>query len=422
MIYCLAKQSEDQKQTIFEKFFRGTDFTNPQLNFGIAKDMIAREISGYIREISNQFRVVSILGPRQSGKTTLARELFPEHEYVNFEMRSTFDEASRDLDLFMCNHPPPLIIDEVQRYPDILGNIMVWVDEHPEMKAAYVLTGSNQPHLRGVLSQSLAGRVGIAYVLPFSFSEVRGIEHFDRSKTVYKGFMPELFSSNIPPNSLYESYISTYLQRDVDSLITVRDATRFSTFLRLLAARVGQMLNYESMANELGVSANTVKDWISVLEASFVVFRLQPYYRNFGKRFVKTPKIYFTEVGLAVHLLGFNTPEQLERDPLFGSLFENMVVANIRKSRFNVGNVQLGSAGMYFLRDNTGNEVDVVLEDSRRLDLIEIKSGMSFNADYAKSIEKYAKIIGSDFNSGKVVYAGRPAGYHNIDFVNFADL
>jgi len=383
--------------------------------------MISRDISSYIKSISGQFRVVSILGPRQSGKTTLARELFHDYEYVNFEWKSTFDEVSGDLDLFMRNHPPPLIIDEVQRYPEILGNIMVWVDQHPEMKSAYVLTGSNQPHLRGVISQSLAGRVGIAYVLPFSFSEVREIEAFDRSKSVYKGFMPELFSGNITAEALYESYISTYLQRDVDSLITVRDGARFSAFLRLLAARVGQMVNYESMANELGVSANTVKDWISVLEASFVVFRLQPYYRNFGKRFVKTPKIYFTEVGLAVHLLGFTSSEQLERDPLFGSLFENMVVANIRKNRFNAGNAQLGTAGMYYLRDNTGNEVDVVLEDGRRLDLIEIKSAMSFNADYAKSIEKYAKLIGPDFNSGKVIYAGTHAGYHNIDFVNFAD-
>lgn len=382
--------------------------------------MIARAISPYIDTLRRQFRVLSILGPRQSGKTTLVRALFPDYEYVNFEHQSTLAAASRDLDAFMRDHPAPLVIDEVQRLPEILSNIQVWVDEHPEMKASYVLTGSDQPHLRGALSQSLAGRVAVAYVLPFSFSELAGLETFDRARSAYKGFMPEIYSQGVDPDVLYENYITTYVQRDVNRLINVKDSMRFMTFLRLLAARVGQVVNYESLANEIGVSANTVKDWISVLEASFIVFRLQPYYRNFGKRFAKTPKIYFTEVGLAVHLLGLRNPAQVERDPLFGQLFENMVVADIRKTRFNAGNLQLGTAGMYYIRDNTGNEIDVVLEDGHRIELIEIKSAMSYNPDYARTIEKYAKIIGPEFRGGKVIYAGSPASYHSIRFLNFA--
>lgn len=381
--------------------------------------MIERDISDYIRRISAQFSVISIVGPRQSGKTTLAKALFPNYNYVNFEWQSTYDEVSRDLESFMRMHPAPLIIDEAQCYPKILSNIQVWVDEHPEQKAAYVITGSNQPHLRGAVSQSLAGRVAMAYLLPLSISELKDKGPQDRVQAVCRGYLPRLYAENIQSELVYENYLTTYIERDVNQLIGLKDLSRFTILLRLLAARVGQLLNYESLANEVGVSAVTIKDWISVMEASFIVFRLYPYYRNFGKRFVKTPKLYFSDVGLATYLLNLTTAEQVERDPLFGSLFENMVVADVRKDRLNHGNIQGGSAGMYFLRDNTGNEIDLVLEDGRQIDLVEIKSGMSFNVDYAKSIEKYARII-PEFNHGSVVYAGAPALYHDIRFVNYS--
>jgi len=366
--------------------------------------------------------VIGIMGPRQSGKTTLAKSLFPDYEYVNFEHPEVREEAHRDLNSFMLKHPAPVIFDEVQCYPIVLNEIQCWVDEHNHPNASYILTGSNQPHLRGVISESLAGRIAIAYLLPLSFEELRGISTFDRAESVLRGFMPRLFSASQTPQLLYENYVTTYVEKDVNQLISLKDTERFTSLLRLLAARTGQLLNYASLANEIGVSAMTIQDWITVMEASFVVFRVYPYFRNFGKRFVKTPKLYFTDVGLAAHLLDLRTAKEVERDPLFGSLFENMVVANIRKNQFNAGNVRMGNAGMYFLRDKTGNEVDVALEaGGRRLDLIEIKSGMSYNADYAKSIEKYAKLIGPDFNSGKVIYAGTRAGYHSIDFVNFAE-
>jgi len=383
--------------------------------------MIERDITNFIRAVSREFSVISILGPRQSGKTTLAKMIFEGYDYVNLEDPEIAASASHDLRRFMHDHPAPVIFDEVQRFPLVLDAIQVWVDEHASQKAAYVLTGSDQPSLRGAISESLAGRVFISYLLPLSFAELRGHAELERGISVCRGFLPRVYSENATPSWLYQGYVSTYVMRDVNRLINLKDNLRFMTFITLLAARVAQVLNYNSIADELGVSVNTVKDWLSVLEASFIVFRLQPYYRNFGKRFVKSPKIYFTEVGLAAHLLGLHTPKETERDPLFGNLFENMVVANIRKNRFNAGNIQLGTAGMFYLRDSSGCEVDVVLEDGRRLDLIEIKSAMSFNADYAKSIEKYAKLIGPDYNSGKVIYAGTRAGYHSIDFINFAD-
>ncbi len=381
--------------------------------------MIARDIACYVERIRKEFSVVALFGPRQSGKTTLARMLFPNYAYVNFEHESTLNAARSDLDAFMRLNPAPVIFDEVQRFPRILNEIQVWTDAHPDQRAAYVLTGSNQPELRGAVSESLAGRVALAYLLPLSFSEVRPSLGDSRSEPILKGFMPRIYSEGASPDLLYENYLSTYVQRDVNQLIGLKDTSRFTTFLRLLAARVGQTVNYESLANEVGVSATTVKDWLNVLEASFVVFRLQPYYRNFGKRFVKSPKVYFTEVGLAAHLLGFRTPEQLERDPLFGGLFENMVVSNVRKNRLNRGVVEGGTAGMFYLRDNNGNEVDVVLEDGRDVEVVEVKSSISFNEDYARGILKYAKVI-PEFRRGTVVYAGKPASAAGVDFINFA--
>ena len=262
----------------------------------------------------------------------------------------------------------------------------------------------------------------MAYLLPLSFQELRGISSFDRAESVLKGFMPRLFSASVSPQLLYENYLTTYVEKDVNQLINLKNTERFVLLLRLLAARVGQLVNYDSLATEIGVSAATIRDWITVMEASFIVFRLYPYFKNYGKRFVKTPKIYFTDVGLAAHLLDLQTAKEVERDPLFGQLFENMVVANIRKNQFNAGHVRMGTAGMYFLRDKTGNEVDVALEVSgRQLDLIEIKAGMTYNADFAKSIVKYAEVIGSDYRHGEVIYAGIRAGYHNIDFLPFSE-
>lgn len=348
--------------------------------------------------------------------------IFKGYDYVNLEEPEVAAAAAQDLKQFLSQHPAPVIFDEVQRFPIILDAIQAWVDDHPYPKASYVLTGSDLPSLRGAISESLAGRVFVAHLLPLSFEELRGIATLDRALSICTGFLPRIYSEGATPEWVYHSYVSTYVTRDINRLINLKDNLRFTTFLTLLAARVGQLLNYNSIADEIGVSVNTIKDWVSVLEASFIVFRILPYFRNYGKRFVKTPKIYFTEVGLAAHLLGLRTAREVERDPLFGQLFENMVVANIRKNRYNAGDVRAETAGMYFLRDCSGCEVDLVLEGpGRKLELIEIKSAMSYNPDYAKSIEKYAKILGDDFGGGKVIYAGSRAGYHGIDFVNFAE-
>lgn len=364
--------------------------------------MIKRSIAPYLKRMAGSFPVVSVVGPRQSGKTTLARMLFPDREYLNLENPETMREAVEDGADFFRNHPPPLLLDEIQRVPELFSRIQVFVDAHPSEKGLFILTGSQQPDLKDGLSQSLAGRVALVTLLPFSAAELSAAGKLPpRDEALFRGFMPRLHQEDVRPFDLYENYLATYVERDVNRLVNVRDRRAFSAFLRVLAGRTGQLVNCESIAGDVGVSMPTVKHWISVLEACFVVFTLPCYYRNFGKRFVKTPKIYFTEVGLAAHLLGIRAPEQVSRDPLFGSLFENMVVAEAFKARLNRGL----PPDLYFIRDRTGTEVDLVLEEARRLHLFEIKAASGRSQDFAKNLGKVASF--ADSVAGKtVLYSG----------------
>ena len=383
------------------------------------KKNIPREISPYAKVLAAQFPVLSIQGPRQSGKTTLAKSLFPDYGYVNLEHPDLRAEAESDGASFLRLHPAPLIIDEVQRVPSLLSHIQVIVDERSGENGLYVLTGSHQPALRAGVGQSLAGRIGGLTLLPLSLAELAaaGISS-GREQRIFEGFMPRLFSERQSPFELYRNYAATYLEKDVSQLTRLRERRPFETFVKLLAGRVGQLYNSAGIADETGVSAPTLRGWLSILEACHLVFVLPPYYRNFGKRFVKTPKVYFTEPGFASWQLGIRNADQAVRDPAFGGLFENMVIMEALKTRLNAGR----TPDLYFIRDQHGTEVDLVIEDSGALHLFEIKSSASFSADFAKNLHVIRHAI-PGVTSATVVYGGdSAAGIHDVPFVPFQNL
>ena len=363
--------------------------------------MISRQIAGELTATAAEFPVVTLIGPRQAGKTTLARMHFPDHAYANLEAPDARRLAMGDPHAFFSQFPPPVIVDEIQRVPDLLSVIQVLADSSRE-RGQFILTGSHQLRLQEAVSQSLAGRTALLRLLPLSISELgaAGIR-CTRDEYIHQGFMPRLYDENVDPTRLYRNYCQTYIERDIRQMINIRRLTDFEHFMRLLAGRVGQVLNLHALAGDLGVSSTTLKEWLSVLEASHAVFRLNPYFENFGKRITKSPKIYFTDVGLASYLLGIESPAQAARDPLIGNLFENMVVIEALKSRLNAGR----EPELYFYRDNRGDEVDLLFRRNRQLIPIEIKSAMTFNMEFVKGITRFRKIAPTA-QKGFIVYAG----------------
>lgn len=379
--------------------------------------MIRREMKSLATKLWRQYPVVTITGPRQSGKTTLARAVFPKCEYVNLESPDVRMQIRADARGFFARHPAPVIFDEIQNAPELVSYIQVEVDER-HANSMYVLTGSHQPALRAAISQSLAGRTALLQLLPLSIGELSGAGmEISRDQLIFNGFMPRLYDSGIEPTQLYSDYFQTYIERDVRQLINLRNLREFELFVRLLAGRVGQLLNRDSLASDVGVSSQTIAEWLSVLEASYVIYTLRPYYRNVGKRLVKSPKIYFTDVGLAAYLIGLTSVDQVATHPLVGNLFENMVVMDALKSRTNHGR----GTDLYFMRDYRGLETDLVVENGVNLDLYEIKSAMSFNPSFADSLVKLRQSIDC-IGRTKVVYSGDKASLGEVEFVNFASL
>lgn len=363
--------------------------------------MIEREITDVFRKAVATHPVVTVFGPRQSGKTTLVRHVLPHYNYVNLENPRERKLAEEDPEAFFALHPAPLIVDEVQRVPELLSWIQVRVDESGK-KGEYVLTGSHQPLLKEKVSQSLAGRTALITLLMFSLSELQAAGcRLSRDEALYRGFLPRVYSDGLDPTTANEEYYRTYVERDVRQLVQVENQTAFETFVRLLAGRVGQVVNFQSLSDDIGVDAKTLKRWLSVLEASYVVVRLQPYYRNLGKRLVKSPKVYFTDVGLAAYLLGITTAAQIGRDPLFGNLFENLVVLDLLKTKLNF---QLRQ-DFYYIRDNGGVEVDLVVEQNRKLNLLEVKGAMTPDNSFGKNMEKIRRCT-DDVVSCNVIYSG----------------
>ncbi len=364
--------------------------------------MIEREIRSELIKTAQEFPIITIIGPRQSGKTTLAKAYFPEYTYSNLENPEHRILAVSDPKSFLKTFKAPAIIDEIQNVPELLSWLQVTVDENPGETAQYILTGSHQLKLREAVSQSLAGRTAILTLLPFSLNELgREIINKERSELIFKGFMPRLHNQGIRPGRFYRDYFKTYVERDVRKLMAIEDQLTFERFLRLLAGRTGQEINYSSLSNQVGISAPQIKKWLSILEASFLIFRLPPFFNNYGKRLTKSPKIYFTEVGLAAYLLGLEEVTQVERDPLFGNLFENMIIAEAYKSRLNKGN----DPRMYFFRDNHQKEIDLLYPAGNSYIPMEIKSSRTYRDDFLKNILYYQKLSHTNAN-GTLVYDG----------------
>jgi len=381
--------------------------------------MIERKITLHLLETARYFPVVTIMGPRQSGKTTLARKVFPNHVYVNLEDKTARDIAISDPKAFFELYKPPVIIDEVQRVPELLSTIQVLADETRE-RGRFILTGSHQPKLHAEISQSLAGRTGILQLLPLSIEELSnaGIS-LSRDEYLFNGFMPRLYDENIPPTMLYPAYYATYVERDVRQLINVSDQHSFEMFLKLLAGRIGQVVNLSDLSGDIGISSTTLSSWLSVLEASYIVFRLPCYFNNFGKRLIKAPKIFYTDVGLAASLLGIEKVSQIARDPLLGGLFENMVVVEALKARYNAGKQQ---PELYYFRVQGRNEVDLILNDNRQLTPVEIKAGMTLNPLFANDLRKFLSFA-QDCVNPTVLYSGdTTTTIHGVKFDSFKNI
>ncbi len=382
--------------------------------------MIHRTISDEIQKSANQVPVVTVLGPRQAGKTTLVRELFPEYTYVNLEDKTTRELAETDYIGFFEKYPEPMIIDEVQRVPELLSAIQVKVDEDRRKNGRFVLTGSHQPRLREAVAQSLAGRTTIHTLFPLSLEEIKNSgKSEDIDKNIVRGFMPELYLENSrEPGVYYGDYLDTYIEKDLRQMIAVKNLNSFTRFLTLLAGRIGQVVNLNSMAGEVGVSSTTLSEWLSVLEASYVVFRLQPYFSNISKRIVKSPKVYFVEPGLAAYLLGIETPRQASRDPLRGNIFENIVVLEAMKTRLN----DKKEPNLFYMRTDKGVEVDLILRKEGMLSLYEIKSSMTPNKEFSRNM-KHLCDSEPNVEAMSVVYCGEPyESFQNCRYIHYSDV
>ena len=365
--------------------------------------MIQREMSKVILEMAGYYPVVTVMGPRQSGKTTLAKALFPHLAYFNLESPHVRDAALSDPRAFLGGSPAGMILDEIQKAPQLLESVQAAVDEKGG-SGRFVITGSHQPELAQAISESLAGRTGIAELLPLSAKELKsaGVDAAKRDRMLFSGTMPRIYDSHIPPTRFYADYFRTYIERDVRRILNIADLDRFELFVKLLAGRVGQLVNRQALASDVGVSDRTIANWLSVLRASYIVFPLKPYYRNFGRRQTKSPKIYFFETGLVSYLLGIRSPESVATHPLMGNLFENYVVAEEMKRRFNRGE----EADVYFYRNASGTtEVDLIVERDGRLHPIEIKASSTFASSMAKNLRAFGELC-PEAEPGRVVYSG----------------
>ena len=366
--------------------------------------MIPRSLEEKIRSLVNVFPVISLTGPRQSGKTTLVKALFPGYAYANLENIDEREAAEEDPVRFLRVHAESgLIIDEAQKVPALFSYLQGIVDESGQM-GKFILTGSQNFLLLEKITQSLAGRVGICHLMPFGLPELEkaGLLSDSLDRCLFYGGYPVLYDRRVDPTDYFPSYVQTYIDRDVRSIKNIGDLSTFRRFVRLCAGRVGQLLNLSSLGNELGINYKTVRSWISILEASFVVFLLAPHHRNFNKRLVKQPKLYFYDSGLLCSLLDIRSEEQLASHYLRGSIFESLVVSEYVKLRYHQG-LQTNA---YFWRNSTGHEIDLLIEDGEHLKAVEIKSGETLNSDLFKGLRYYKKLSGEPDNRFILIYGG----------------
>jgi predicted AAA+ superfamily ATPase len=364
--------------------------------------MIERQISAELKDAAREYPTVTVFGPRQSGKTTLVRMVFPDKVYRSLEDPDIRAAAQIDPRGFLADLRDGAILDEIQRAPDLLSYLQGVVDQSRK-RGLFILTGSHQPRLHEAISQSLAGRTAVLTLLGFSLEELSHYRTWtDPYELIVQGAFPGLHEHGLKPRRFYASYIQTYLERDVRALINLKDLSRFQALLTLLAGRVGQVANYTALSNDVGVSSTTIKDWTSALTASFVLFELPSFFENIRKRVVKAPKFFFTDTGLVCHLLGIDTPGQAKRDPLRGHLYENWLIMEILKARLNRGL----RPDLYFYRDSHGNEGDLIVREAGRLYPVEIKSAHTFTPEFLRGIESFTEAVGRRAGAGSVLYDG----------------
>jgi predicted AAA+ superfamily ATPase len=382
--------------------------------------MIERSAYDEINRLRQSFPIVAVTGPRQSGKTTLLRNKFPNYQYYNLEDPDIFNIVQNDMGGFIKGRQRKLILDEVQKIPELLSYLQV-VSDDSRIMGQFLLSGSENLLLSQKISQTLAGRAAYVNLYPLSLNEIPVKETLSNYRDmIFQGFYPAIFDRNINPIDYYNQYIATYVERDVKQIVNVHNLSLFRKFLGLLAGRVGGIVNYTSLSNDVGVDIKTIESWISILEATFVIFKLPPFYENFGKRHIKSPKIYFTDTGILCRLLGIRSSAELETHSLIGALFENLVIGNFLKEKVHSGQ----NHEMYYYRSSSGNEVDLLLASGENIVPIEIKSSATWVKSYAKGLDYLTTLVKpSHYNicSPTIIYNGQSAQILNYSVVNYAD-
>ncbi|HNY15380.1 MAG TPA: ATP-binding protein [Bacteroidales bacterium] len=381
--------------------------------------ILERHLTGHLKKMVRKFPVISLTGPRQSGKTTLLKNAFKEFRYFNLERMDLREMISSDPLGFLRDSGTRVIFDEAQNLPELFSYIQVLSDER-KSNGQYILSGSQSFLLNEQINQSLAGRVSVNVLLPFDIKELKGHVRLDPAKLILTGFYPRVYYQKINPSDFYPSYLQTYIERDIRTLRAVENLQAFSRFMGLCAGRTGQVLNLSSLANDTGISVNTAKAWLSLLESSYVLFLLQPYYRNFNKRIIKSPKIYFYDTGVASSLLRITDTAMLKKHYLFGALFENLIISEIIKSQVHSGK----RPSVYYWRESNGAEIDCIIENaSGELTALEIKAGQTYNPDYIRNLLLFPREnLGKEIKKAVIYTGSETTRIKNIKIISWKDF